>query len=339
MTAPERTRLGRDVHAGGFLDADDFHHPVVFFINGIGDHLLALPAVRALADLFDGRLRMVCAPGMYELFFADLRITKMFPCVINPADRTFDAAELAKAIGPCDLFVSLMPWHSASITELIELLAPPHSIGFFPQFVHTRPRDYSKHAMDLAFDVPKYFDASLRVEAHLSPPVLPAEAWDSARRIGARIPASMRILAVHMDTSTEKMWPIERFTHVLGKFLENHPEFFVLVVGALEYSFDHAPMSDRIVTASGLPLSVTFCLVASADVFLGVDSCMLHAADLFRVPGVGLFGPTCCNEFGFRVARHRHVSANQNLDEVDTACVLEMLESLLEGEPERLGIR
>jgi len=276
---------------------------------------------------------------MYELFFADLRIADMFPCVIEPGGRTFDAAELANAIGPCDLFVSLVPWHSASITELIELLAPPDSIGFFPQFVHARPRDYSKHAMDLAFDVPRYFDASLRVEAHLSPPVLPAEAWESARRIRARIPAPMRILAVHMDTASEKMWPIERFTHVLDKFLENHPEFFVLVVGALEYSCDHAPMSDRVVTACGLPLSVTFCLVASADAFLGVDSCMLHAADLFRVPGVGLFGPTCCHEFGFRVAKHRHVSANQNLDEVDPASVLEMLESLLEGEAQWLGIQ
>ena len=323
----------------GFLDARDFCHPVVFFVNGIGDHLLALPAVRALANLFDGRLRVVCAPGMYELFFADLRIADMFPCVIEPGGRTFDAAELANAIGPCDLFVSLVPWHSASITELIELLAPPDSIGFFPQFVHARPRDYSKHAMDLAFDVPRYFDASLRVEAHLSPPVLPAEAWESARRIRARIPAPMRILAVHMDTASEKMWPIERFTHVLDKFLENHPEFFVLVVGALEYSCDHAPMSDRVVTACGLPLSVTFCLVASADAFLGVDSCMLHAADLFRVPGVGLFGPTCCHEFGFRVAKHRHVSANQNLDEVDPASVLEMLESLLEGEAQWLGIQ
>jgi ADP-heptose:LPS heptosyltransferase len=45
--------------------------------------------------------------------------------------------------------------------------------------------------------------------------------------------------------------------------------------------------------------------VRSADAFLGVDSCMLHAADLFRVPSVGLFGPTRPSEFGLRFARHR----------------------------------
>lgn len=34
----------------------NFKQPVVFFANGIGDDLIALPAVRALYNIFSGRL-------------------------------------------------------------------------------------------------------------------------------------------------------------------------------------------------------------------------------------------------------------------------------------------
>ena len=33
------------------VDATQFHRPAAFFVNGIGDHLMSLPALRALAAL------------------------------------------------------------------------------------------------------------------------------------------------------------------------------------------------------------------------------------------------------------------------------------------------
>ena len=44
--------------------------PVIFYINGIGDNILNLPALRALGELFAGRLSLICC-GSDSLFMFD----------------------------------------------------------------------------------------------------------------------------------------------------------------------------------------------------------------------------------------------------------------------------
>src|SRR5262249_37867678 len=56
-----------------------------------------------------------------------------------------------------------------------------------------------------------------------------------------------------------------------------------------------------------LPLGHALALTATADLFVGVDSCFLHAADLARVPSVGLFFATEPHEFGTQWSHHRHL--------------------------------
>jgi ADP-heptose:LPS heptosyltransferase len=70
-------------------------------------------------------------------------------------------------------------------------------------------------------------------------------------------------------------------------------------------------------------------LVGEADLFVGVDSCMLHVADLFRVPGVGLFGPTRPRQWGFRFGLHRHVVTEGDMSEIREDEVLGALEAVL----------
>jgi ADP-heptose:LPS heptosyltransferase len=125
------------------------------------------------------------------------------------------------------------------------------------------------------------------------------------------------------------MWPLDRFGYLLDIFLDRHPEFIVFIISKDQLQIDTGRKSGRIISLYGLPLSSCLSFVSQADLFLGIYSCMLHAADLFNIPGVGLFGPTKYTEFGFRFSRHRYVYGNGNMnqiriDEVDTA-----LESLL----------
>jgi ADP-heptose:LPS heptosyltransferase len=47
-------------------------------------------------------------------------------------------------------------------------------------------------------------------------------------------------------------------------------------------------------------LELAMRLVGYSDLFLGIDSCFLHAADLYRIAGVALFGPTRPSLWGFR---------------------------------------
>jgi ADP-heptose:LPS heptosyltransferase len=307
-------------------------HPAVIFSNGFGDHLLNLPALRALAQLFPQRLTLVCQTWARETFFSDLPLSHVCEVDMHSGDdgsRVFDAEGVALNIGPCDLLISLNPWHSDSVDRLIELLSPAGSVGFFPSFQTRLPLDFSKHSAELAFDIPRQIDPRLRLKDFSWPPVFSPRFRQSARRIREIVPARMRVMAVHADTWRVKMWPPERFISLLDDFLDSHPDFVVLVVGRKNLHLDSGRCGDRVIPCYGLAFPASATLVAEADLFLGIDSCMMHVADLFRVPGVGLFGPTNSLEWGFRFGIGRHVCAEGPMEGIEQAAVLEALESLI----------
>jgi ADP-heptose:LPS heptosyltransferase len=308
----------------------DARYPAVLFCNGIGDHLLNLPALRALAALFPARLTLVCQRGAKAVFFADVAFRAVFEVDMTWTEKgwLFDADEVARKVTQCDLLISLNPWHTDAVDQVLNVLSPAHSIGFFPSFEICVVRDYSKHSADLAFDIPRVFDPSLRLERFAAPPRFPAACVRQAARIRRMVPSDASVLTVHTDTKPEKMWPRSRFVRVLEAFLERHPDFIVFAVGQeqLEPAVDGA---DRgIVSCHGLPVSVAMSLVAGSDLFLGVDSSMLHAADLFRVPAVGLFGPTNAAEWGCRFSESRHVCGDGSMEAIEEPAVLEALEDL-----------
>ena len=62
---------------------------------------------------------------------------------------------------------------------------------------------------------------------------------------------------------------------------------------------------------------------------MGIDSSMLHVADLCGVPGVGLFGPSNAEHWGFRLARHRHVCGRDaRMDTIAPEEVIQALEDI-----------
>jgi len=309
----------------------DAQRPVAFFANGIGDTFLNLPALRALSALFPGKLTLICDPIAYRLCLSELSLKEILE--VGPweedGDRRLDTVRLAAAVGECDLFISLVPWYPDALQCFLEYLAPRTSVGFFPQFDIALPRDYRKHTSDLAFDIPKFFDPSLLLDDYSAPPKFQPDVENEAERIYAHVPSGFRVLALHVDTKIEKMWPLDRFISVLDLFLGSHSEFFVFAVGGVRQPLDAGRAGAHVLPAYGLSLAVSCCLVSQADLFLGVDSCMLHVADLGRVPGVGLFGPTSSHEFGFRFGRHRHVSGSEKMEDVSVSAVFQAMESLL----------
>lgn len=315
--------------------------PVALFGNGWGDHLLALPAIRALESLFPGQLTLVCVPGAHQTFFADLPLHRVYevPMTGTGEGRRFDAEAVAGHVGATDLLVSFNPWHSPDVDCLIAVLSPPESVGFHPSFSVHLPFDTSKHSAELAFDVPRYLDDNLRLNDFAHPPVFPERARHAARELRALIPAPMRAMVIHADTGLwrkgageplqTKMWPVERFVQMMDAFLERHPDFVAFVVGSEPLGLDRGRCGNRVISCVGLALDTSLALVGEADVFVGIDSCMLHAADFFRVPGVGLFGPSDSREFGFLFAPHRHVKGDWSMASISVAAVLDAVESLL----------
>jgi hypothetical protein len=306
--------------------------PVAIFSNGYGDHLLNLPALRALASLFPGRLALICQTGVRQSFFAGLELRQVCEAEMEIVERgkIFDADAVADALAPCDLFLSLNPWHSSSIDRLLERFGRPPAIGFHPPFEVCLERDFSKHSSELAFDVPRTLDPGLRLDDFAAPPPWPARFRRAAQRRVAGLPPGSRLLTVHTDTEERKMWPCGRFAEVLDRILDRHPELWVADVSEQDSGLRQGRHGGRVLLCCGAPLPVAIALVARSACFLGVDSCFLHAADLWRVPGVGLFGPTEPVEWGFRFGPGRHVCGEGgSMASIAAGEVLEALESLL----------
>ncbi|HVR96016.1 MAG TPA: glycosyltransferase family 9 protein [Thermoanaerobaculia bacterium] len=310
-------------------------NPVAIFSNGYGDHLVNLPALRALAGLFPGRLTLICQTGARDSFFHELALRTCCEVDMEIAGRgkLFDVESVVEAVtatGPCDLLLSLNPWHSPAIDRLLELLGRPRSIGFHPPFDVVLERDFSKHSSELAFDVPRCLDRSLRLDDFGAPPEFPRRFGEEAERILGSLPPGARALTVHTDTEERKMWPAGRFVEVLDRLLDRHPDLYVLDVGEKDLQLSCGRHGGRVLSLCGIALPVAVLLVAKSSFFLGVDSCFLHAADLWRVPGVGLFGPTDPVEWGFRFGPGRHVCGGGAMETIEVDEVLEALESLIQ---------
>jgi ADP-heptose:LPS heptosyltransferase len=143
-------------------------------------------------------------------------------------------------------------------------------------------------------------------------------------------------MAIHAESAgREKMWPIARWDDFVARFLAAHEDVFVLGLGVEDRGLGTGRARQRFLPCYGLPLPSSLALLACADLFAGIDSCLLHAADLFRVPGVGIFGPTSPVEFGFLFAPHRHVGGDCPITDVAVDDVLRAASALIRDSPGR----
>ena len=293
--------------------------PAVFAFNGgIGDRLCNLPALRALSALFPGRMALICSKGDRELYYSDLSLRNVHEVELTRAETgwNFDAESLARQLVDCDLFLCINPWTSSSVAKLLSNFpAALESVGFFQHFRNCLRCDYHGHAIDMAFAIPAALDPALNIVDYSQPPALSGESLAMAQAFKRRYLGPQRLLCVHTDTRPGKSWPRERFRRVLDAFLREFPDFIALIVDLRGEGFERAQFSDRLLPVN-LPLGPSFALLRNSDLFLGIDSCFLHAADLFRVPGVGLFGPTTCRRWGYRFVAHRHFQGSERMETI-----------------------
>lgn len=308
-------------------------HPLAFFCNGYGDNFLNLPALRALSRLFEGRLTLVCRQGPDLFCFDDLAVNRRITldARFNGKDYEFDAVAAAAEISQCDLFLSLVPWSSSSLSKLLEAWGDIVSIGFFENYTNRLRLDYDKPSADLAFDIVRTLKPDYQLHDFLEPLRYPTERRQDVHDIFSLLEPRTRTLSVHMDTRTHKNWDENRWVESLDEFLDKHTDFIALLVGRPERPVDTAQWrnSGRVIPCYGLSLPSSCCLVAESDFFIGIDSCMLHVADMARVPGVGLFGPTKAKEFGFYIGPHIMIQADGSMEKIEIDMVTEALNQLV----------
>jgi len=318
-----------------------FEKPVVFFANAIGDHLIALPTMRALSHIFNGQISLMALPNAHSEIFVDIVFKEVWPIrfpnsnhrnwysgVPGNSDLPFNYEELAEQAKGCDLFLSLTSWHTPELQKLLDKLAPSISMGFFPKFKHIVVSQHD-HAFDSSFSLAHEFVPDVQLEDFANPPIISTKHKKLVEELQTELRDEHRLLIVHTDTKKRKMWNPDKFLSVVDLFLAEHSNYLAVIIGLWNYlPVEQAINKDRIFDLCGLSIDLSFGIISIGDVFLGIDSCMLHAADLFRVPGVGIFGPTDPKNWGFRFSHHEHVYTNQ-LDLLSEKCVLNKLSKLV----------
>jgi len=313
-----------------FLAASSFSKPVVLFYGAIGDTLLALPALRALCHVFPRGLVLICDRIAYDLCYHDLSVEMV--CFLEMdlwAKPSTVQATISREIGHCDLLLSLVPWRWEGLDLVVKALRPSVTVGLNEGVDVPILRSWERHAFDFAFAVPRIFNPSLDIEHFTQSLPLKAAARREAAAIVSLLPPGRRMLAVHVETEDRKTWSVSRLREALVEFLRRHPDYWAVTLGVRRPTPPTVWRGLRIAPCEGLALAPSMALLRLADAFLGVDSCMLHAADLFRIPGVGLFGPTRVSEFGFRLARHRCVDGGGSMEGVLPESAVEALDALL----------
>lgn len=305
---------------------------MAFFYNGIGDHVLAMPALRVLSQAFSDRLTLVCSAVAPLFLFDELRARRLLPLHFWQANgvKEFDAARAASELKDCDLFVSLVPWWSDSMKSLLTRLHGTLSIGLSAEYRVRVSRGKLEHRADATFHVVNAALQYARLSEFASPLQLPEQYCAEAQKLRNDLFKSKRILVVHGETSQEKTWPLERLLKVIERFLASHPDFAVCLVGKKSVPVEFGAIQDRLVQCHSLPLATSFALVAQADLFLGVDSCMLHVADICRVPGVALFGPTRAENWGFRFGAGIAIQGNGSMESIQTCEVNRALDEIVQ---------
>lgn len=276
----------------------------VMLVNGRGDYLMSLPTLRALSAC-DDDLVLVTGRGAARSLLGEIETVDVIelPHVKDAGGPRFDGRALAARIGRCDRFVSLNPWHNESMCALLPALGETPTLGYDRDFDISIALDFSRHSMDLMFDAARHVagvDAGA-LEDWAWPPRFDRERVRAAAEMAALLPDDCTVLGIQGDTLIEKRWSVLGFESLVTWFLSGAPDRHVLDFGLIASVGPDIAAHERFVHCGELVLPTAFELVRRVDAFVGVDSCFLHAADLWRVPGVGLFGATDVHEFGFRL--------------------------------------
>ena len=298
----------------------------VLLADGPGGQLLAWPLLRALEQLFPGRLQPILGPdGSFLCGDVPVRAPLQLAW-FDPQARAIEVEPLASALGPCALFVNPAHWVTPSVRALGQRVAAGRSVSLCDPDDDYAENFDDTHALDRMFALAQRLDPTLELDDFCARPLFPPVAEAAAGAlIAAHLQTGEKLLFVHPDTDAHDAWPAGRYARVLQDFLRMRPEYRALVCGTTPVPIDGGRCSERVVHIDP-PREAALALVGRADLFLGVDSCFLRAADLCATPGVALFGPTRPAQSGYRLApAGRDVDGRGSLLAISSDQVLQAL--------------
>lgn len=259
-----------------------------------GDLLMAVPTLRLLKERYGTDAPVVCgAEPEHQMIFRQVGFTNLHPREFRARSLAaqmvwdFDIDSVLPLGDDCDLFINLAEGGGPDFSTIATKFRLP-SVGFHKNAdLRIRFDGATIHIVERYFAVARALSASAHVNDYAYFPHR-----SDAQSVRAMVREEVgpgRLVVVHADTKVEKMWPLERWAAWLKRLWAHEPDTRVVLLGYPAIPIENYAVDSRLHDCRDLPLTVNYEIAGMADLFVGIDSCMIHAADLCRVPAVGIF--------------------------------------------------
>ncbi|MEO8207336.1 MAG: glycosyltransferase family 9 protein [Chthoniobacterales bacterium] len=266
----------------------------ILIIRGgaIGDFVLTLPAIQLLRQAF---------PDAYIETLGYRHIAALAGNYVN-ATRNIEYAALAGFFNPkAELDPELCSYFSG-FHQVISYLYDPD--GFFEGNLrrcgvrnllvgNSRLHEKSHASHQLAEPLSQIGIFDFPPPPRISPP--PSD-YDTAKDLLKNIPSPR--LALHPGSGgTRKNWPVTRWSEWLPAFLNNHPQWQILVSGGecdaeILQALKKQTFADKLHFLENPDLTLLAAVLQQCQGYLGQDSGISHLAAAVGCRSALLFGPT-----------------------------------------------
>lgn len=281
-------------------------YPLVIFANGLGDHFMTLPALRALNLLFPNKLQLITSKNSFTPYlFGDVKFKKIYEVEFwdeASGDRRFLLPAFPKNFR-CDLLIHLCPWNSPDIQSLLSILRVKNSVGMYQCFSNRIEWDESIHFSELIFKIPQWIDPCLRIEKFLFAPCFHLNGKPLEKTVKKKLRFLGDTVVIHNETQPERMLGLTQLKQLVERIRKNFPSMRIMLLSQkpIDLEIKHQNISQ----VHGLPFPVACAIVLFSDFYIGVDSSFTHLVNLTNKPAIALFGPTQGAHIGFHQRPHQ----------------------------------
>ena len=302
---------------------DDSDLVILSVHNGIGDAFLALPCIRYFFVLGYHRVVVLATELLKRTVYAELG------SIVQAIDEGLSSilAEVAEARRENRriLWCSLSSYSPLSTWEL-------DSVALINPDVHVKLSDFvfeestgsirSRPMRDAYFEL---FGLQSVPSVVSRAPQISKDGLATAHRLIQNTCGDTRHIPVvfHMDTEPTKQWPTTNWVELGAQLQEYGCRIYLL--GPPEIQSD-----SRFFSLRNQAWQTQVAVLASAGLFVGVDSCFGHIADALGVSGFVLFGPTSHDIWGPHGPRLRSITApERQLRRLSVSTVARQVDALL----------
>ena len=279
----------------------------------IGDIIRILPAIRMLHQLFpEAKMSILCRHDeKFFEFFPEKKLISEY-ILYDPQKKhkgIVKKLKLVKFLKRKKFDLIYAPSYGQGMCEksiMVALIGAPYRIGFkykgcgfFNNIKIKLQNDLpilKQNLLLLKKDKFSNFDESIQI-------ILPDEDIQFARKLLIKQHVNNFIISVHPGVSWEakyRCWPIEKFIQLLQKIFHNYEnKVKVVILGdKSEILFSHQiPATFKkhfslIDMIGKTTLGQMMAIIKHSHLFIGNDSGPLHIARAFKIPSIGIFGPT-----------------------------------------------